>query len=249
MSFWLVQNQITLSFINLDTSIPYVRFEKFILLRFLKVKMKTNTIIIDKLKINQQFTVSDRENKTFIIFLIENKVQNGDVKIIINGEKANVQILGIIIGSGKQKIELYTLQDHIKPESVSDLFIKSVLFEEAKFYYKGLIKIEKDAQKSNAYQKNQNLLLSSKAWADSRPYLEILANDVRCTHGATIGQIDKNQLYYLQTRGLDQQAATHLIVEGFYQEVLDRIPDEKIRKNLEEKINKKIRDLLSRGTN
>ena len=208
-----------------------------------------SVIVIDNLQKDQKFTVGNNENKTFVIFLTGEGVQNGDVKIIIEGEKAHAQILGIIVGFGKQKIELYTLQDHIKPESVSDLFIKSVLFDEAKFYYKGLIKIEKDAQKSNAYQKNQNLLLSKNASADSRPYLEILANDVRCTHGATIGQIDKNQLYYLQTRGLSNQAATHLIVEGFYQEVLERIPDDKIRKELAEKINKKIKFLLSKGTN
>lgn len=207
--------------------------------------MKSNAIIvIDKLKTNQQFIVGDNEKKTFVIILSGDSIQSGDVKIIIEGKKAYVQILGIIIGQGKQKINLYTLQDHLKPESVSDLLIKSVLFGESRFNYKGLIKIEEDAQKSNAYQKNQNLLLSSKAWADSRPYLEILANDVRCTHGVTVGQIDKDQLYYLQTRGLDDQAATHLIVGGFYQEVLNRISDDKIRKELKEKLDRKIKSLL-----
>lgn len=207
--------------------------------------MKSNAIIvIDKLKTNQQFIVGDNEKKTFVIILSGDSIQSGDVKIIIEGKKAYVQILGIIIGQGKQKINLYTLQDHLKPESVSDLLIKSVLFGESRFNYKGLIKIEEDAQKSNAYQKNQNLLLSSKAWADSRPYLEILANDVRCTHGVTVGQIDKDQLYYLQTRGLDDQAATQLIVEGFCQEVLNRISDDKIRKELKEKLDRKIKSLL-----
>lgn len=208
-----------------------------------------SVVVIDNLQKDQKFTVGKNENKTFVIFLITDEVQNGDVKIIIEGEKANVQILGMIIGYGKQKIELYTLQDHLKPESVSDLFIKSVLFDEAKFNYKGLIKIEKNAQKSNAYQKNQNLLLSKNAWADSRPYLEILANDVRCTHGATVGKIDKDQLYYLQTRGLSQNMVTNLIVEGFYLELLERIPDDKIREDLSKKLNKKIQFLLSRSTN
>lgn len=206
--------------------------------------MNKSVIVITKLNKDQEFYVSDNENKTFVIFLTGDKEQIGDIKIIIEGKKAYVQILGIIIGQGKQKINLYTLQDHLKPESVSDLLIKSVLFGESRFNYKGLIKIEEDAQKSNAYQKNQNLLLSSKAWADSRPYLEILANDVRCTHGVTVGQIDKDQLYYLQTRGLDDQAATQLIVEGFCQEVLNRISDDKIRKELKEKLDRKIKSLL-----
>ncbi|MBI3379703.1 SufD family Fe-S cluster assembly protein [Candidatus Gottesmanbacteria bacterium] len=211
--------------------------------------MKTNTIIIDSLKNDQQFSVGDNEEKTFVIFLTDNISQNGKVKIIIEGKKANVQILGIIIGQGQQKIDLYTLQDHLKPESVSDLYIKSVLFDEARFNYQGLIKIEKDAQKSNAYQKNQNLLLSKKAWADSRPYLEILANDVRCTHGATVGKIDDEQLYYLQSRGLGIVAAKKLIIEGYCQDVINRIDDDKIREELKVKIDEKIKILLSRMLN
>lgn len=212
--------------------------------------MENNAIvIIDKLKKDQEFVVEDHEKKTFVIFLTGESVQSGDVKIIIEGEKAHVQILGLIVGEEEQKIDLYTLQDHKAAESVSDLLIKSVLFDRAKLYYRGLIKIEKNAQKSNAYQKNQNLLLSKNAWADSRPYLEILANDVRCTHGATVGKIDKDQLYYLQTRGLREGDATNLLVEGFYKDVLDRVPDVKIREELSKKLNKKIQLLLSRRTN
>lgn len=211
--------------------------------------MNNNVVIIDKLEKDQQFTVGKGENKTFVIFLTKNEVQSGDVKIMIKGEKARVQILGLIVGEGKQIIELYTLQDHLKPESVSDLFIKSVLFGWSKFNYKGLIKIEKDAQKSNAYQKNQNLLLSDKSWADSRPYLEILANDVRCTHGVTVGKIDKDQLYYLQTRGLTENSATNLLVKGFYNDVLERIPDDKIREEIKEELDKKIQKLLTRRIN
>lgn len=209
--------------------------------------MKNGVVIIDRLKANQEFIVSSNKKKTFVVFLVDKKNQSGKLKIIIKGNKTSVQILGIIIGSGKQKIELYTLQDHLKPESVSDLFIKSVLFDEAKFNYQGLIKIEKGAQKSNAYQKNQNLLLSPYAWADSKPYLEILANDVRCTHGATIGKIDEEQLYYLQTRGLTKDIATNLLIEGFYQEVLDRIPDDKIREKIKDKLDRKITKLTLQG--
>lgn len=206
--------------------------------------MSSTTIVIDHLQKDQQFTVGKNEKKTFVIFLTEGKAEGGDIIVKIKGSHANVQILGLIIGFGRERIDLYSFQDHVKPESVSDLFIKSVLFDSAKLYYRGLIKIEKDAQKSNAYQKNQNLLLSKGAWADSRPYLEILANDVRCTHGATIGKVDEQQLYYLQTRGLSKESATKLIIEGFYQEVLNRIPDDKIRENLSDRLKKKIRLIL-----
>ena len=207
--------------------------------------MKTNSIIINNIKKDQQFIVVDNEKKTFVIILTGEKDQVGDVKIIINGKKTEVQILGIIIGHGKQKINLYTLQDHLKPESKSDLLIKSVLFDEAKFYYQGLIKIEKDAQKSNAYQKNQNILMSPKSWADSRPTLEILANDVRCTHGVTIGKIDPQQTFYLKSRGLSEKLAQKMLLEGFLNEIILRIPDEKLQDEIRVKIKNKISQLLN----
>lgn len=203
-------------------------------------------ILIDHLKRNQKLIIKDTD-KTIIIFLTNQKDEEGEIKIFIETSGITVQILGIIIGSGKQKVNLYTFQDHLAPGSKSDLIIKSVLFGEAKFNYRGLIKIEKDAQKSNAYQKNQNLLVSDKAWADSRPYLEILANDVRCTHGASIGKIDREQLYYLQTRGIDLHEGTKLIISGYFIEVLDRIPDLKVRDQVEKKINNRLNYLFTGG--
>ena len=210
--------------------------------------MNNNVIVITKLNNDQEFYVSDNEKKTFVIFLTKEKDQSGEVKIIIKGKNARVQILGIIIGFGKQKINLYTLQDHLERESVSDLLIKSVLFDEARLNYSGLIKIEKNAQKSNAYQKNQNLLMSQKSWADTRPELEILANDVRCTHGATVGKIDENQLYYLQTRGLNKIEASRMLVNGFLREVIERIPDQKVIDELSRMIEEKI-ERLTKGIN
>ncbi|OGG16661.1 hypothetical protein A3D78_07720 [Candidatus Gottesmanbacteria bacterium RIFCSPHIGHO2_02_FULL_39_14] len=204
-----------------------------------------NILLIDKLSENKTLFVRDGAEKTFIICLIDKKDQNDHrLSVIIKGKNAKVQILGLIIGQGKQKINLFTLQDHLVQNSVSDLLVKSVLFDSSKFYYEGLIKIEKNAQKSNAYQKNQNLLMSANAWADSRPKLEILANDVRCTHGVTIGKIDPEVLYYLKTRGLSEKQAEHLIIEGFFKDILDRIPDQKIVDHLTKKISKTVVKLL-----
>lgn len=190
------------------------------------------TVVIDTLAKDQTYTVGDGEKKTFVIFLTAGKDQEGDIRIEILGEHAQVQILGVILGNGANTIHIETLQDHQKGSSVSDLLIKSVLFDRAKLMYRGLINIAKGAQRSNAYQKNQNLLLSKQAWADSRPYLEILANDVRCTHGATIGKIDPEQLYYFATRGLSTKQSQHIIVEGFLTDVLTRITDTDIRDTL-----------------
>lgn len=206
--------------------------------------MSDTTIVIESLKKDQEFIVGDNEQKTFILFLANGESADGDVKIRIEGKNAHVQILGAILGYGKQIIHLYTFQDHMKPESISDLLIKSVLFDEAKMYYSGLIRIEKDAQKSNAYQKNQNILMSDKSWADSRPKLEIEANDVRCTHGATIGKLRDDELYYLEARGLPKKDAEKLLIEGFFEDVLVRIPDEKKREHIKSSLYSHLHSLV-----
>src|SRR3990167_1751845 len=98
-----------------------------------------------------------------------------------------------------------------------------VFYDESKFIYQGLIRIEKEAQKSKAYQKNQNLMMSDKCFVDSRPFLEILANDVYCTHGSTTGKLNQNEIYYLMTRSLDKNSAKKLLVDGFIQEIPEKI--------------------------
>ncbi len=198
--------------------------------------MKSSTVVIDTVEHGMEFIVGANEQKTFVILLCGQVSSDGAVHVRIEGEGATVQILGIILGRATQSIRLYTEQLHEKPSSISDLFIKSVLFDQSKLFYTGLIKIASGAQQSNAYQKNQNLLLSPGAWADSRPMLEILANDVRCTHGATVGTLDEEQLYYLATRGIGRKAASRLVVEGFVSEVLQRIPDEDIQEDCRKKV-------------
>ena len=103
------------------------------------------------------------------------------------------------------------------------LLIKGVFLNQSKFIYQGLIKIEKTGQKSHAYQKNKNLILGEKVFVDSRPFLEILADDVFCTHGSTTGKIDEESIFYLKSRGLDQKKAEELYISGFIQEIIDKI--------------------------
>lgn len=203
-----------------------------------------NIILIDSLAGHKKFTVGQNEKKTLIIYLTENDSQTGEVDIIINGSGSEVKILGMILGSERQVLRLYTLQDHQKEQSVSDLLIKSVLFGSAKFYYEGLIRIGQGAQKSNAYQKNDNILMSKGTWADSRPKLEILANDVRCTHGATIGRLNDLSMYYLKTRGLSESQSAELILSGFYRDALQRIEDENLREQLFRDLDTKIKRLV-----
>ena len=109
---------------------------------------------------------------------------------------------GAYFADGEQHLDFDTFQEHIAPNTTSDFAFKGALRDEATVVWRGMIKVEKDAQRTNAYQENRNLLLSDKAHADSIPGLEIEANDVRCTHGATVGQVDRDQLFYLMARGL-----------------------------------------------
>jgi Fe-S cluster assembly protein SufD len=156
------------------------------------------------------------------------------------GPGAQAYVHGFMFGDGRQHFDLHTLQKHLAPSTTSDLLIKSALKDRARSVYQGLIQVAEGAQRTDAYQANRNLLLSEKARADSIPGLEILANDVRCTHGATIGTVDPEQMYYLESRGLARSVAQRLIVEGFFAPVLDRIPLESVRDQLRGVIQAKI---------
>ncbi len=156
------------------------------------------------------------------------------------GPGAQAFVHGFVFGDEKQHFHLHTLQRHKTDHTTSDLLIKCCLKDRARSVYQGLIQVSEGAQRTDAYQANRNLLLSETARADSIPGLEILANDVRCTHGATIGTVDSEQMYYLQSRGLPANEAQRLIVEGFFAPVLDRIPLERVREGLRDVIEQKI---------
>jgi Fe-S cluster assembly protein SufD len=139
------------------------------------------------------------------------------------GPGATSRVTGAYFADGAQHLDYDTFQEHIAPSTTSDFAFKGALRDEARTVWRGMIRVEPDAQKTNAYQENRNLMLSEQAHADSIPGLEILANDVRCTHGATLGQVDREQLFYLMARGLSRAEAERLIVRGFFQDILDRI--------------------------
>ena len=150
----------------------------------------------------------------------------------LNGPGATSRVTGAYFADGDQHLDYDTFQEHIAPSTESDFAFKGALRETARAVWRGMIRVEADAQKTNAYQENRNLLLSPDAHADSIPGLEIMANDVRCTHGATLGRIDAVQLFYLMSRGLSRAEAERLIVRGFFQDVLDRIDLEPVREAL-----------------
>jgi Fe-S cluster assembly protein SufD len=156
------------------------------------------------------------------------------------GQGATSRVTGAYFADGSQHLDYDTFQEHMAPNTTSDFAFKGALRDTATTVWRGMIRVERDAQKTNAYQENRNLLLSKDAHADSIPGLEILANDVRCTHGATLGQVDREQLFYLMARGLSRAEAERLIVRGFFQDVLDRIELEPVREALADALEARI---------
>ena len=156
------------------------------------------------------------------------------------GQGATSRVTGAYFADGEQHLDYDTLQRHIAPNTTSDFAFKGALRDKARAVWRGMIRVEQDAQKTNAYQENRNLLLSPNAHADSIPGLEIEANDVRCTHGATVSQVDRDEIFYCMARGLSRGEAERLIVRGFYQEIFDRIELEPVRTALQTALEARI---------
>lgn len=171
---------------------------------------------------------------------IGSRLSKVNQEVALVGEGADAQVNGVMFTTGRQHLAYFTRQDHVAPNTRSDLLYKSGLKDHSRIVWKGMIRVEKDAQKTDAYQKDDNILLSHEARADSIPGLEIEANDVRCTHGATAGPVDPEMVFYAQARGVDRETATRLIVEGFFANVYDRIALEPVRETLRQAVATKL---------
>ena len=156
------------------------------------------------------------------------------------GQGATSRVTGAYFADGEQHLDFDTFQEHMSPDTESDFAFKGALRDTATAVWRGMIRVEKDAQKTNAYQECRNLMLSPTTHAVPIPGLEILANDVRCTHGATVGRVDREQLFYLMARGLPRPEAERLVVRGFFQDVLDRIDLDPVREALAEALEARI---------
>jgi Fe-S cluster assembly protein SufD len=141
----------------------------------------------------------------------------------IDGRGGSARVTGAYVAHGKQHIDYDTTQEHAAPDTTSDLAFRGILRDRATAVWSGMIRVDPGAQHTDAFQENRNLLLSDGAHADAIPGLEIEANDVRCTHAATIGRIDEGQLFYLMTRGLDRGEAERLLVTGFLEVIAGRL--------------------------
>ena len=158
----------------------------------------------------------------------------------LEGAGSIVQMLGLTFTHSRQHVDVSTAQEHIAPHTSSDLLYRTVLRDRSQTAWSGNIYVYPDGQHTDAYQKNDNLVLSDRAHADTLPGLEIQAHEVRCTHGATAGPIDKEQVFYLMSRGLSRSQAEKMIVDGFFEPVMDRIPLESVRGELQDSITQKL---------
>jgi Fe-S cluster assembly protein SufD len=158
----------------------------------------------------------------------------------LDGRGAQAEVNGVTFATDRQLLSFYTQQTHHQPDTRSDLLYKEVCRDESRVVWRGMIKVDKPAQKTDGYQRNDALMLSRDARVDAIPGLEIEADDVRCTHGATAGRVDDEQVLYAMCRGLTRYEAMHMIVEGFFAEVYDRIPVELVRETLSQAVERKL---------
>ncbi len=156
------------------------------------------------------------------------------------GEGSTGKMSGFYFTDGQQHLDHDTQQNHLAPNTTSDLLFKGALLEKSRSVWQGMIYVAQNASKTDGYQSNRNLVLSKDARADSIPGLEILTDDVKCSHGATVGKIDQDQIFYLQSRGLPRKVAEGLIVEGFFDPIMQRIPFEGVKTRFQNAIKEKM---------
>lgn len=188
------------------------------------------------LSVQRAIVDRDAEVRTLAV-TFGGSLSRAEAESILEGDGGYSEMLGVYFGDGAQHFDHRSIQDHLGSRTGSDLLYKGALKDESRAIYSGNVIIRKGAHKCDAYQTNRNILLSEHAKADSIPNLEILSNDpVRCGHAASVGPVDEDVLFYLQTRGIAYPEAVRLVVTGFFQEVLDRVALPEIREGLERAI-------------
>ena len=171
---------------------------------------------------------------------------NGKVRMTTRliGEGSEARVTGGYAGGNSQHLDFDTLQEHAAENTISDLAFRGVLANESTAVWRGMIKVEEGAQKTDAFQECRNMLLSTDAHADAIPGLEILADDVACTHAAAIAQVDPAQMFYLESRGLNEETARSLVVEGFLQSLLERLGEGAVRDEIATKLEARLAEIL-----
>ncbi|MCB0867184.1 MAG: Fe-S cluster assembly protein SufD [Solirubrobacterales bacterium] len=170
----------------------------------------------------------------------------GKVRMTTNlaGTGSDAKVTGGYAGGNSQHIDYDTLQEHAAEHTTSDLAFRGVLADSSTAVWRGMIKVDEGAQQTDAFQECRNMLLSTDAHADAIPGLEILADDVACTHAAAIAQVDKDQLFYLESRGLSEETSRSLVVEGFLQSLVERLGEGSVREEIAERLERRLAEIL-----
>ena len=171
---------------------------------------------------------------------------NGKVRMDtkLAGPGSEARVTGGYAGGPGQHLDYDTTQEHAAPNTNSDLAFRGVLAKGSTAVWRGMIKVDPGAQQTDAFQESRNLLLSPEAHADAIPGLEILADDVRCTHAAAIAQVDKEQLFYLTSRGLDEAGAKTLVIEGFLEALVERLAEGPVRDEISAALESRLGEIL-----
>ncbi|MCX5788528.1 MAG: Fe-S cluster assembly protein SufD [Elusimicrobia bacterium] len=172
--------------------------------------------------------------------LLGSALHKSDLHVELAGAGARSNLYGLVFGCKTQFFDAHTWQMHRAPRTQSNLLFKSALQDRGRLVYSGMIRVEKEAVDSDAYQQNNNMLLSETARADTTPILEILTDQVRCKHGATMGPVSAEELFYLATRGFEPKEAVKTLVMGFFEPILDSVPLERLRAQLPERIERRL---------
>ena len=194
-----------------------------------------------KSHITQRSLVNNNAAMNIVFAALGGKYSKSNLGAVLNGHNAESRLSGIVFGNSDQHFDTHTMHRHQVGDSSSDINLKVVLNNEAVSAYTGLIEIEQDAPNSEAFQENRNLLLSEKARAESIPELEIKCDEVRCSHGATMGPIDPEMLFYLKSRGFSEEIATRTIISGFLDTTLIDLPTE-MHDIVQDLIDKKLKN-------
>jgi Fe-S cluster assembly protein SufD len=190
---------------------------------------------------HERIRVENNAHVDWIVCAVGSHVSKCFADLELSGEGSSGRVCGLYFSNGVQHLDYDTQQNHMVPHTTSDLMFKGAATGESYSVWRGKIRVAPGADKSDGYQANRNLVLSQNARIDTIPGLEILADDVRCSHGATIGKIDMDQIFYLMSRGIDKKTAEQLIVEGFFEQIIQQIPSESVKRNLHEIILEKLR--------